>query len=255
MNNMTIAAVLAVALLLQGCDSAEETQTKPVKPTVAASTQTEAEESYQCNTKQTSFDVVTWCEASVRYDDEAILGEFSDYLSGFRLGYSDAAMAADPKPANGTGDIVDDGYQAGYHFVAHNLGLRSYECNDPADEYEKLWCVAAQAYEQSGAGHAHNVFVRARFIDGFLAGGRVALSTPATMESFFAPASISDNSMMDKLPAGANVAETAFHRGFDDGHQAMLNDIRNSINQMMQQIQLGGGMATPDAGMQVPFAP
>ena len=89
-----------------------------------------------------------------------------------------------------------------------------------------------------------------------MAGGRVALTVPTSMEAFFS----GDNPEEGKQPAvvqpEGDLKDTlqAFYRGFDEGYKAMIASIRESINQVMEQMQIPNNMELPE-GMMPPPVP
>ncbi|USE37227.1 hypothetical protein [Endozoicomonas sp. SCSIO W0465] len=221
-------------------------------------------ESYSCsNPGKTSVLEQTWCEAKELFEKQGLSSgseDFLTYLQGFREGYSQASQADDsklnlfdvdsqPEPA------YDMGYRAGYLAITDAMGVIEYNCNstDLASEYKDRWCEAADAYRSSGAGSVSNPFVKGQFIDGYMTGGRVALTVPTSMEAFFGGENPEGKQPAIVQPSGElNNTELAFYQGFDIGYKAMIDSIRESINQVMQQMQIPNNMEFPEGLMPPP---
>ncbi len=98
-----------------------------------------------------------------------------------------------------------------------------------------------------------NPFVKGRFIDGYMTGGRVALTVPTSMEAFFGGENPEGKQPAIVQPSGElKNTELAFYRGFDVGYKAMIDSIRESINQVMQQMQIPNKMDFPEGMMPPP---
>ncbi|WP_252177123.1 hypothetical protein [Endozoicomonas sp. 4G] len=263
-----VVPVLVLLSLLQGCgkqqDKQESSKAPPsagesVRPVVAE------EESYDCTTVD-STDALkqTWCEARGAFDQSTLaddVANFGNYLKGYRQGVNDARRAETsqfPREAlEGKAEKPREaGYRAGYQQVVEAQGIIEYNCRDgeQASEYKDRWCEADDAYRIASVGSSDNPFLRASFIDGYMAGGRVALTVPTSMEAFF-----SGENPEGKQPAiykqeGDDVksGEQAFYSGFDEGYKAMIASIRESINQVMQQMQAPNNMEMPEGLMPPP---
>ncbi len=256
--------VLVTMALLQGCS--EPKDCPKVAPVQQESGDAGSEEeSYDCNSLEgAGLLKKTWCDARSAFESSSVSGDissFNPYLTGFRNGVNDARQAETSKIAR---DVVEGqreksneaGYRAGYKSVLDKMGIEEFSCRDSeqASEYKDRWCEAEDAYRVSGIGSTENPFVRGRFIDGYMAGGRVALTVPTSMEAF-----LGGDNPEGKQPAifktegEKRPTVDAFDKGFDEGYKAMIASIRESINQVMQQMQApnGGGMQMPE-GMQLP---
>lgn len=248
-----LAATLA---LIGGCskqEGAPVTEATSFNPSSGS-----AEESYDCSSTDNSNPLKqSWCEAHTAFNkrgDQAS-GSFNLYLKGYRQGSSDASQArssripraADEKNQDGP---EETGYRDGYQSIITQAGLIEFDCtsNDPASEYRERWCEAADAYRVAGLGD-DNPFLKNRYIDGYMAGGRIALTVPTSMESF-----LSGDAPESKQPAiiqpegDLEGAQLAFYRGFDEGYKAMIASIRESINQVMEQMQMPGNMPPEEGG-------
>ena len=83
-----------------------------------------------------------------------------------------------------------------------------------------------------------------------MGGGRVALTVPTSMESFFNGENPEGKQPAIVQPEGElKSTELAFYRGFDEGYKAMIASIRESINQVMQQMQIPNNMELPEGMM------
>lgn len=253
----------AVALLaiLQGCNKPQQECPK-VAPVVDESRPVATEESYDCSMLEGSDSLKqTWCEARSLFDVSTVSDDieaFGPFLSGFRQGVNHARRAETSSVARESLEGQSEkpyeaGYRAGYNGMVRQLGILEYDCRDgeKASEYKDRWCEAEDAYRIAGVGSSDNPFIRGRFIDGYMAGGRVALTVPTSMESFF-----SGENPEGKQPAifqpeneELNGTEQAFYRGFDEGYKAMIASIRESINQVMQQMQIPNNMQMPEGLM------
>ncbi|MRI32533.1 hypothetical protein EOPP23_05975 [Endozoicomonas sp. OPT23] len=250
--------------LLQGCSKPQDCP--KVAPVQQESVKSGAEEeSYDCSSLEgAGLLKKTWCDARSAFEGSSVsedISSFTPYLTGFRNGVNDASQAETSKVARealeGQREKPEEaGYRAGYKSVLQKMGIHEYNCRDSeqTSEFKDRWCEAEDAYRVSGVGSTENPFVRGRFIDGYMAGGRVALTVPTSMEAFLG----GDNpqgkqSAIFKPEGDLRPTENAFYKGFDDGYKAMIASIRESINQVMQQMQApnGGGMQMPD-GMQLP---
>ena len=77
-----------------------------------------------------------------------------------------------------------------------------------------------------------------------------ALTVPTSMESFFNGENPEGKQPAIVQPEGElKSTELAFYRGFDEGYKAMIASIRESINQVMQQMQIPNNMELPEGMM------
>ena len=253
---------VAVLAILQGCSKPKECP--KVAPTVDDDSRPAVvEESYDCSMVDSSDPMKqAWCEARSLFDVSTVAEDpeaFGPFLKGFRQGINDgrrAEVSSVPREAlEGQNEKpFEAGYRAGYNGMVKKLGIIEYDCRDgeQASEYKDRWCEAEDAYRVAGVGNSDNPFVKNRFIDGYMAGGRVALTVPTSMESFF-----SGENPEGKQPAIFKPEESeevqgtlqAFYRGFDEGYKAMIASIRESINQVMQQMQVPNDMQMPEGLM------
>ncbi|WP_062265893.1 hypothetical protein [Endozoicomonas arenosclerae] len=253
--------VVVVLAMLQGCSKPQDCPKVAPSATESVSPVAEAE-SYDCTSVDSSDAMKqVWCEARGAFDQSSVaddVANFDTYLKGYRQGINDARRAETSQVSRevleGQTEKPDEaGYRAGYQRVVEELGILEYNCSDSekASEYKDRWCEADDAYRIAGVGSSDNPFIRGRFIDGYMAGGRVALTVPTSMEAFF-----SGENPEGKQPAiykreGDDVkpTEQAFYRGFDEGYKAMIASIRESINQVMQQMQVPNNMQMPEGLM------
>ncbi|WP_422136956.1 hypothetical protein [Endozoicomonas sp. ALD040] len=267
MRRLMFAGIVPVVLLLsllQGCSEKRDC------PKVAPSTGEPArpvaeEEAYDCTTVDTTDALKqTWCEARGAFDQSPMAGNvanFGNYLKGYRQGINDARRAETSQVSRealeGKTEKPDEaGYREGYQRVVAELGVLEYNCRDEdkASEYKDRWCEADDAYRSASIGSSENPFLRERFIDGYMAGGRVALTVPTSMEAFFSGENPEGKQSAIYKQEGDDVkpTEQAFYRGFDEGYKAMIASIRDSINQVMQQMQVPNNMEMPEGLMAPP---
>jgi len=198
---------------------------------------------------------LTWCAAQAQFALQSLESDdFPAYLHGFREGYAQASQAGDYQTPVSQSPH-ERGYSDGYYAVVDALGVPEYDCGstDRSSEYKDRWCEAAEAYRISSAGNESNPLVRGRFIDGYMTGGRVALTVPTSMEAFFGGENPEGSQPTIVQPPGSlNSAELAFYAGFDVGFKAMIDSIRDSINQVMEQMQMPGAMDLPEGLMPLP---
>ncbi|AMO58410.1 hypothetical protein GZ77_19180 [Endozoicomonas montiporae] len=254
---------VAVLAILQGCSKPKECP--KVAPVVDDSRVITAEESYDCSVVDSSNPLKqVWCEAKALFDASSVAADqeaFGTFLTGFRQGINDArraeASTVSREALEGQNEKpLEAGYRAGYNGVVKQLGFLEYDCRDgkQASEYKDRWCEAEDAYRVAGVGNSDNPFLKGRFIDGYMAGGRVALTVPTSMESFFSGENPEGKQPAIFRPEGEQQEEQkatdiAFYRGFDEGYKAMIASIRESINQVMQQMQIPDNMQMPEGLM------
>lgn len=258
---LRLSFIAALSLpLLSGCDGEESKDcceemavTTSTVETLSVENSQEDTVSYQCDDlANLTLLGSTWCQAKQQFDMLDYVDDFELYLVGYRQGYSDASRAATPRvalaldtsveQANVPESMVDAGYHDGYLAVTQHMGIQSFNCTQAEDstDYEDLWCLAAQAYH---AQKQDNPFMKACFIQGYIAGGRTALSAQSSMESMLGGSGMLDvKSQIAPLSQHASAPEQAFHRGFETGMQAMLDSIRQSIEQVMQQMRMPENM-------------
>ena len=250
-----IMPVLVVLAALSGCSKSPECPeiTTVVYEDVPNSG---GSESYSCQAV-TGVLELTWCEAKDQFTSQPFEDEdFPVYLHGFREGYARASQAGDYQVLASESQLPHErGYHDGYHAVVDAMGIPEYNCGstDQSSEYKDRWCEAAEAFRISSGTTEPNPLVRGRFIDGYMTGGRVALTVPTSMEAFFGGENPEGNQPAILQPQGTvNSAELAFYSGFDVGFKAMIDSIRESINQVMEQMQIPGNMDIPEGLMPLP---
>ena len=257
--------VVGILICLQGCNKARECPEVTTVVYEDTSSDDKGVESYTCSSLgKASLLEQTWCEAKDQFEQRGqstSSDDFLVYLKGFREGYSLASQAEDSRlslfdEVNSQSEPpYDIGYRDGYVAVMEAMGILEYNCTsaDLASEYKDRWCEAADAYRSSGSGSDNNPFVRERFIDGYMTGGRVALTIPTSMEAFFGGENPEGKQPAIVQPSGdLKSTELAFYRGFDVGYKAMIDSIRESINQVMQQMQIPNNMEFPEGLMPPP---
>ena len=248
-----IMPMLVALALLSGCDKPPDCP-DAITTIYEDVSNSDSTELYSCQAV-TGILELTWCEAQERFALQSLESDdFPAYLHGFREGYAQASQAGDYQETMSQ-SLHERGYSDGYYTVVDAMGVPEYNCDatDQSSEYKDRWCEAVEAYRTSSVGHGSNPLVRGRFIDGYMTGGRVALTVPTSMEAFFGGENPEGNQPTIVPPANSfNSAELAFYTGFDVGFKAMIDSIRESINQVMEQMQLPGNMDLPDGLMPLP---
>ncbi|MDP0561335.1 MAG: hypothetical protein QS721_02940 [Candidatus Endonucleobacter sp. (ex Gigantidas childressi)] len=246
--------IITLAYILGGCSQQDDGSSDPSAPD--SSSYQAKEESYTCSSLDNSNPLKqSWCDAKTLFDQKEGLKpeSFKSYVHGYRSGLNDAIQAKNSKVQRALikdkkESPEDAGYNDGYQSLITNLGLIEFDCNvdGVATEYRERWCEAANYYRLSGNSD-DNPFLRSRYIDGFMTGGRIALTVPSSMESFLDGETPEGKQPSIAVPEGDLLAtELAFYRGFDDGYKAMIASIRESINQVMEQMQMSNDMQLPD---------
>lgn len=252
---------VAVLAILQGCSEPKECP--KVASVVDEGCPAAVEESYDCSIADSRDPMKqTWCEARSLFDESVAADApeaFGPFLKGFRQGINDGrraeARSVAREPLEGQKEKpFEAGYRAGYNGMVEKLGMVEYDCRDgeQASEYKDRWCEAEDAYRIAGVGSSDNPFLRGRFIDGYMAGGRVALTVPTSMESFFSGENPEGKQSAIFQPEESEELQgttLAFYRGFDEGYKAMIASIRESINQVMEQMQIPNDMQLPEGLM------
>ena len=253
--------MFAVLALLHGCDKAPECpEVTTVMPEITSEVPTMGEESHDCaHAGRADYLQETWCEARGQFDSSSHANNpdaFRGYVKGYREGLNHARQAKDSRMARisveGKSDSPEDtGYKDGYNKVLTDLGIMEFDCGsgDHSSEYKDRWCEAADSFRTAGMDGGSPV-MKGRFIDGYMAGGRVALTVPTSMEAFFSGDNPEGKQPAIVQPEGdLKGTELAFYRGFDEGYKAMIASIRESINQVMQQMQIPNNMELPEGMM------
>ena len=256
-----VAPMFAVLALLHGCGKAPECpETATIMPDITSEAPA-GEEFHDCTHAQRGDGLQhTWCEAKQQFELSSLSGNpdaFKGYIKGYREGLNHARQAKESRMAlisvEGKGDSPENaGYRSGYNKVLKDLGIMEFDCtsSDNASEYKDRWCEAADTYRTTGLAGDNNLFIKGRFIDGYMAGGRVALTVPTSMEAFFSGDNPEGKQPAIVQPEGdLKGTELAFYRGFDEGYKAMIASIRESINQVMQQMQIPNNMELPEGMM------
>ena len=181
-THFLIMPVLVVMAALSGCNQSPEcpeiaTVVYEDIPDNAGSV-----ELYSCQAV-TGIMELTWCEAKEQFTSQPFDNDdFPAYLHGFREGYAQASQAGDLLTSESQSP-QGRGYNDGYYAVVDALGIPEYNCSstDLASEYKDRWCEAAEAFRTGSAAAEPNPLVRDRFLDGYMTGGRVALTVPTSM--------------------------------------------------------------------------
>ncbi len=223
---------------------------KPAPSTEGVSGQLFREQ--DCTNPQ-STDQQLWCEARQNFNEhsEQASGNndsesWNKYLTGYKDGAYDAHHARIRK-ISGTEagkDQYDLGYSQGYNSATESMGLAEYDCATEAmqSEYQSRWCEAAELFTDSNAGRraGDNPVLRARFIDGYLSGGRVALTIPTSVNELMADAA--EQALEAKLPLILGEqdntlpdAARAFQEGLEMGYEGMVNNVQDIMAQVMQE--------------------
>ena len=201
-----------------------------------------------------SSDKRLWCRAlgawqrSDSFSDSA--HQQDEYIEAWKLGYLDAAQAKNPV-AESLRDrpLAANGYDSGYMAQLDDQGIIEYDCggtNDSDNEYRDRWCEGFAAYSKSDQGTSSNAVLRSIFINGYMSGKAIALTMPSSMESIFdeevtAPAA-GAKKPIDQPDSTTPRSVAVFYRGFNNGFQAMLDSIRESVLQLREQMQNMPGM-------------
>ncbi len=261
MRKYFVAAVLPVVgslMLLQGCNKPSDCSSGAALPYEDVGSVEKGVESYSCSSPSGAGMLEqTWCAAKDEYahNGKTVNSDgFPAFLQGYREGVAASSIAEDSRLSlmdeeTQSESELDQGYRQGYLATVQAMGLIEYNCgsSDMASEYKDRWCEAAQAYRGSDVGSENNPFVKGRFVDGYMTGGRVALTVPSSMEAFFGGEELDGHLPAVAQPVGdLKGADLAFYRGFDAGYQAMIDSIRESINQVMQQMQAPNDLEFPD---------
>ncbi|MDD7804238.1 MAG: hypothetical protein PUP46_01415 [Endozoicomonas sp. (ex Botrylloides leachii)] len=244
-----LSLVIATCLLMSsGCDKQEQCSCESIS----------ANDSSTC-TKNTSYNCASlddndplkqsWCDAQAFFEQKSHLDTdskaFKDYLNGYRHGMNDASQGkasriSRSQPLQGS-NFEDNGYRNGYEKVMTQLGLIEINAEDTnlRSQYRERYYEIEKLYHHVEQTEDDNPFQKSRYIDGYMKGGYIALTLPAPMNPFM------DNEELagKQLPPIAipeeplSDAQRAFYRGFEEGYKAMMANIRNSINQIMEQMQ------------------
>jgi hypothetical protein len=254
---------VVVILSLLGCSNSEDTTldkstenpfTKANKTNQEKFTAVSSETSmefYPCsNSSVQSMQEQTWCEAKKMFQQssDANSTSFDSYVFGYRLGINQARLARDRKFAIDTElnkninlEVAENGFNAGYDTVAEAMGVVEYTANESLEEeqnYQTLWNEAADFYQSSGFSTS-NPFIKQSYISGFMAGSKIAVSQDASMASIMDPEAPQDvaSGPLFSNPTNINTqAVKAFEQGVNTGHQAMLDQIRQSLEKFTKQM-------------------
>ncbi|WP_281645669.1 hypothetical protein [Parendozoicomonas sp. Alg238-R29] len=178
-----------------------------------------------------------------------------EFIESWKLGSLDAMQGRTPAIDNlQSRPIAANGYESGYIGVLDAQGIIEYECTEGEEtdnEYRDRWCEAAAAYNASRQGDPTNAILKNSYISGYMSGRAIALTLPTSMESLFGGDGPKDagKSAIDEPEPGSPKAILVFHRGFTDGFQAMIDTVRESVNQVMEQMQNMPGMDGMPPGM------
>ena len=248
--------IVVVLALTSGCNKNDDTSSNTINHNTLQQDSEGSHKGSSLDENQPSKSSLQ--EAKLLFDQKKEMnsdsGTFNQFLNGYRNGIEDASRAKTSRISRAINNdnkesMEDSGYKEGYQSVITALGIIEYDCNDEGtpSEYRERWCEAANHYRLANIGSDNNPFIRSKFADGYMAGGRVALTVPASMESFFSGDSPEGKQPAITQPEG-NLVETelAFYRGFDEGYKVMIASIKESINQVMEQMQSPNDMQLPD---------
>jgi hypothetical protein len=257
--------IFAVVILsLLGCSNSEDTNldksientfTKANKTSQAKFTAVSSETSiefYPCSNSSTqSMQEQTWCEAKKIFQQspDANSASFDSYVFGYRLGINQARLARDRKFTIDTEsnkninlEVAENGFNTGYDTVAEAMGVIEYTANESLEEedqnYQSLWNEAADFYQSSGFSNS-NPFIKQSYISGFMAGSKIAVSQDASMASIMDPEATQDIASGPLFSNPKNISTQtlkAFEQGINTGHQAMLDQIRQSLEKFTKQM-------------------
>jgi hypothetical protein len=257
-----------VVLSLLGCSNSEDTiLDKSTENISAKSNQTNQDrftvvnsesltEFYPCNNSNIqSMQEQTWCEAKKMFQKstDADSTSFDSYVFGYRLGINQARLARDRKfiidtesNKNINLEVAENGFNTGYDTVAEVMGVIEYTPNESLGEeqnYQSLWNEASDFYQSSGFSNS-NPFIKQSYISGFMAGSKIAVSQDSSMASIMDPEASQDiaSGPLFTNPKNINVQTLkAFEQGINTGHQAMLDQIRQSLEKFTKQMFEGFG--------------
>ncbi|MGB0361139.1 MAG: hypothetical protein ACPGEF_07010, partial [Endozoicomonas sp.] len=249
--------LIAIVVMLQGCNQSSDCPDVSDIIIEDIPGLDKGAESYSCaDFSKAGLLEQTWCKAQQQFESQhgsSNSDEFLVFLKGFRDGYSQASSAADSRlnifeVSDQSEPTYDLGYRYGYGNILDAMGIYEFNCssNEMASEYRDRWCEASTAFQQGHIGADNNPITKSRFIDGYMAGGRVALTVPTSMDAFFGGEAPQGKQPAIIQPTGdIEPVAAAFNRGFDVGYKAMIDSIRDSINQVMQQMQLPENLELP----------
>lgn len=272
---MAIIMAAFMVVMLPGCSDDEKEQKEPAavqkaKPVEETVEQVSVEDiragdpaGFDCDdpTGMTA-DKRFWCRAEKAWkESESYQADNTDardeFIQAWKLGSLDAMQARTPAIDNlQNHPVAAAGYESGYISVLDVQGVLEYDCSDGEEsdnEYRDRWCEAAAAYNSSRQGEASNAVLRNSYINGYMSGRAIALTLPTSMESLFGGDAPKEGtkSAIDTPESDAPKSILVFHRGFTDGFQAMIDTVRESVNQVMEQMQNMPGMdGMPPPGME-----
>ena len=271
MQKLTRACCLLICLtavvILSGCDRKEEDPVKKteqnaqLQPDLNDSsnkkvTSNRIEKSNRCNNiddchNKTNMTLAkqTWCRGVTAWKNSTVYVKNSTarkiFIQAYEQGMLDAWRGTDPHSGESKSyaGILKEGYRQGYMFSVKSMGIALYTCvnnEGRQSEYEKHWCDAAAQYNKIKPAALDNLVLKSRFVSGYLSGQAIALSLPSAMENLIRdkkiPGAASVNAI--SIPDGnAAMAQKIFYNGFETGFSAMLETVRDSVNQAMQQLK------------------
>ncbi|WP_087107412.1 hypothetical protein [Parendozoicomonas haliclonae] len=272
---ITILTTALTITMLQGC-SEQDKKSKTVASQKAAEQQGDVVEqvtiedilpesattSYNCDDSSgMTADKRFWCLGLKAWSQSEHFDEGSsardEFINAWKLGALDAQQARDPAIENlQTRPLAAAGYESGYVSVLDAIGIVEYECSEGEEtdnEYRDRWCEAANAYNSSRLGSPANAVLRGTYINGYMSGRAIALTLPTSMESLFGGESTPQEGAkkaIDEPDSDTPKSIQVFYRGFNDGFQAMIDTVRESVNQVMEQMQGMPGMDGMPPGME-----
>lgn len=266
-SRVLCSSTLLTVLFLTGCfekeqadhntskSSSEEVAVVPAVAETAALTSSTGSP-YDCTTPTGTIDKRFWCLGlqawqNSQYQNQSEL-ERNKFIEAWQSGAFDAQQALDPVIEKlKSSPVALAGYESGYIGVLDAMGIVEYECSDGPEtnnEYRDRWCEGASAFNVSRLASPANVVLRNTYINGYMSGRAIALTLPTSMESLFGnEVSVDADSKqaIDEPESTAPKPIKIFYQGFNDGFKAMLDTVRESVNEVMQQMQSMEGMPGP----------
>ncbi len=252
-----LSSMILTTLLLPGCskqDDSKGRKSQMAESGMAADVSSVSVDdiqpdatSYDCTSMAGSADKRSWCLGLQAWNDSEYHSRDDrardEFIEGWRLGSLDAQQAVNPGIEQlQSRPMAAAGYESGYINVLDAIGVIEYECSEGAEtdnEYRDRWCEAAAAFNRARLASPTNAVLRGTYINGYMSGRAIALTLPTSMESLFGgeQSSVDGKRAIDEPTDHSPKAIRIFHQGFNDGFQAMLDTVRESVNQVMEQMQ------------------
>ena len=259
-----VSTALIIILLLAGCreqdqpsqgtpeSNSESVATAECTPVTSANNSLGGA-SYDCSIAAGTADKRFWCfglqvwhKSQFQNQGEA---ERNRFIEAWQSGALDAQQALDPTIDKfKSSPQAQAGYESGYISVLDAMGVVEYECSDGPEtnnEYRDRWCEGAAAFNASHLASPTNVVLRNTYINGYMSGRAIALTLPTSMESLFGGGvgvEADGKQAIEEPESSAPKPIKIFYQGFNDGFKAMLDTVRESVNQVMEQMQSMEGM-------------